>query len=152
MLYKRDRTHSCGNSNIDFRSLKDETNIKKFQPWNVKKNFGTMGYSDYHLKFKEYKDFMSPTKLLNTVHDKKQEFPNPKLYNTAVLYNINRVPVKVETFNSSDKIAELDESFVGKEKYIGDSMMIAEVTKSRRKLVSLNTSLISESEGTLSNA
>ena len=56
MLAKKTRTHSCGQSNIDFRSQNDEINVKRFQPWKVRPNFGTMGSSDFHLKFKEFNE------------------------------------------------------------------------------------------------
>jgi len=138
MLAKKSRTHSCGLSNIDFRSLNDESSLKKFQPWKIRKNFGTMGSSDFHLKIKELKDLMKPTEKLNTIYDKKHETPNPKFYSTALFYNLQRLPVKPETLHISDKIGELDESFKGKEKYTGDSMMIAQITKIRKKHTSMN--------------
>jgi len=71
MISKKARNHSCGQSNIDYRSLKDTENIKKFQPWKLRKDFGTMGCSDYHLNLKEYKELMLPTSKLNNLHDKK---------------------------------------------------------------------------------
>ncbi len=142
MQAKKTRTHSCGQTNVDFRTLKDDINIKKFQPWKAIPDFGTMGYSDYHLKFKEYKDLMNPTKRLNTIKDKRNEMPNPKFYSTACMYNSLKVPVKQKTFYNSEKLAELDESFKGKDKFIGDSMMIAQITKTRKK----NTFILSESD------
>ena len=138
MLARKTRTHSCGQSNIDFRTQRDEINVKRFQPWKLRPNFGTMGSSDFHLKIKEQKELMHPTAKFNTMFDKNQEVPNPKFYSTAVFYNMTRVPIKQETFTGSDKVAELDESFKGKDKFTGDSMMIAETTKMRKKGTLLN--------------
>ena len=140
MLAKKSRTHSCGFSNIDFRSQKDEPNIKIFQPWKIQKSFGTMGNSDYHLKFKEYKNLMNPTAKLNTLYEKKNEAPDPKIYSTCVLYSSQKLPIKPEALHVSDKVGELDETYKGKERFIGDSMMIAEITKVRKKDKSLSQS------------
>jgi len=132
MIAKKSRTHSCGQSNIDFRSLKDEENLKKFQPWKIKKDFGTMGYTDFHLPRQAYKELMRPTSKLNNLQNKNKETPNPKLYDTAVFYNTQKLNFRKDNLDCSDKIAELDESLKGKERFTGDSMMIAQIAKIRR--------------------
>ena len=43
MQVKKERTHQCGLSNIDFRRLNDAPNIKKFQDDMRCTNFGLMG-------------------------------------------------------------------------------------------------------------
>jgi len=146
MLAKKHRTHSCGQSNIDFRSQKDEKNVKLFKNWYLKKPFGTMGNAECHLKFNEYKQLMETTKNINSNHSKKHEIPDPRYYDTSQFYNLYKLPVKEKTFIEGDKLAELDESFKGKDKYVGDSMMISDLTKTRKNY-KLNSEVDKELKG-----
>ena len=65
MSLKRQRTHQCGFSNIDFRSKGEFENLKLFEPWKIPKDFGTMGKSNYHLPYSETKKILSVSKNLN---------------------------------------------------------------------------------------
>ena len=47
MSLRRPRSHRIGISNIDFRSKKDEENLRIFEPWQSPKDVGTMGYKNY---------------------------------------------------------------------------------------------------------
>ena len=56
MLIRRPRSHLIGLSNIDYRTKKDEENLKIFEPWQIPKDFGTMGYKNYRNSSKVKKE------------------------------------------------------------------------------------------------
>ena len=47
MSLRRPRSHIVGISNIDYRTKKDEENLKIFEPWQTPKDLGTMGNRNY---------------------------------------------------------------------------------------------------------
>ena len=133
MKIRRERSHRCGHTNIDFRTKNDLDNIKTFMPWKNKKEFGTMGNNFYQLPFNEKKKLMKVTENYNTLKNTHEDRPDPKYYKTAQFYASNNMPIKKKAMTCDEKLAELDESFKGKEKYTGESMMIADLTKQRKK-------------------
>lgn len=139
MHYKKERTHQYGSSNIDFRTKKDENYIRTYQPWLMGRQFGTMGLSDFHLTMNQKKDKFLSTKKIATNKDLNQEIPNPKLHKTANYYTKNNLFIYPKTFFENEKVAELDESFKGKEKFTGESMMISVNTKLKHKDKNLST-------------
>ena len=142
MKVRKERLHQYGQSNIDFRSKKDDEAIKIYQPWMHKRDFGTMGNQYFHLPVDEHKKNLRPLSKILTQKEIKAELPDPKYHKSAQFYDKNRIPIKQKTLNTNDRVAELDESFKGKEKYTGDSMLIAENTKLKNK--SLHRSINSE--------
>jgi hypothetical protein len=132
MQLRKERTHRCGYTNIDFRSKKDTEALKTYQPWVCAKSFGTMGYSDFKLTTNDHKKLLEPTNPINTHRVVRSELPDPKYHKTALYYSTNKIPIRKKTFYTDERVAQLDESFKGKDKYTGDSMMIAEVTKLRK--------------------
>jgi len=155
MNIRRDRSHRCGHSNIDFRTKNDTDSIKTFMPWRSKKEFGTMGNDLYKLPFNDHKKLLKVTENINSQKNILHEIPDPKYYKSAQFYSSNNIPIKDKTMFVSERVAQLDESFKGKEKYIGDSMMISDLTKNRKlqkeyeekvKLKKLNTISIVDHE------
>jgi hypothetical protein len=47
MNIRRDRTHNCGLTNMDFRTKGDFESLERYQPSLKFANFGTMGKSQY---------------------------------------------------------------------------------------------------------
>ena len=131
MSLKRQRTHQCGFSNIDFRSKGEFENLKLFEPWKIPKDFGTMGKSNYHLPYSETKKIFSVSKNLNKFKSLVQDSPDPKFYKTAMYYKKSRIKPNILHDFYNERIAQLDEIDIGKEKYIGDSMMIADIYRYR---------------------
>ena len=133
MKIRKERSHRCGHTNIDFRTKNDVDNIKTFMPWKSKKEFGTMGNNFYSLSFNEKKKLMKVTENLNTLRNTHESVPDPKYYKTAQFYQSNNMQIKKKAMTCDEKLANLDESFKGKEKFTGDSLMIADLTKQRKK-------------------
>ena len=133
MSLKRQRSHMCGFSNIDFRSKGEFENVKLYEPWKIPKDFGTMGKSNYHLSYTNAKKIFSVSKNLNKFKNIVQDSPDPKFYKTAMYYKKNRItPNTIQDFYN-ERIAQLDEIDIGKEKYIGDSMMISDIYRYRNQ-------------------
>ena len=131
MSLKRLRNHMCGFSNIDFRSKGEFDNLKLFEPWKIPKDFGTMGKSNYHLPYSESKRIFSVSKNLNKFKNIVQDSPDPKFYKTAMYYKKSKIKPNILQDFYNERIAQLDEIDKGKEKYIGDSMMIADIYRYR---------------------
>ena len=131
MSLKRLRNHMCGFSNIDFRSKGEFDNLKLFEPWKIPKDFGTMGKSNYHLPYSESKRIFSVSKKLNIFKNIVQDSPDPKFYKTAMYYKKSKIKPNILQDFYNERIAQLDEIDKGKEKYIGDSMMIADIYRYR---------------------
>jgi hypothetical protein len=132
MNIRRERSHRCGHTNIDFRTKNDLDSIKTFMPWKTKKDFGTMGNNFYTLPYDEKKKIMKATENLNSNKNIHDEIPDPKYYKTAQFYQTNNIQIKKKLLNNDERIAQLDESFKGKEKFTGESMMISDLTKQRK--------------------
>lgn len=133
MNIRRERSHRCGHTNIDFRTKNDQDAIRTFMPWKQKKEFGTMGNDFYKLNFTEKKKLMKVTENINTIKNINDEVPDPKYYKTAQFYQSNNMQVKRKAMTCDERLAQLDESFKGKEKYTGESMMISDLNKERKK-------------------
>ena len=133
MSLKVQRIHRCGYTNIDFRSKGDFESIKLYEPWKIPKEFGTMGKSFYYPSYSEAKKVFSVSKSLNKLKNIVQGSPDPKSYPGALYYKKNNIKPKIVQEFRVERVAELDESEIGKEKYIGDSMMIADINKYRKE-------------------
>ena len=135
MNIRKQRNHQSGHSNIDFRSKKDENSLKLFQPWKVMEAPGTMGYSGYKPNTIDVKNILEVSKKINTQRVVSTEIPDPKYHKTAEFYYKNRIPIKTKTIYTNERIAQLDESFKGKEVFTGDSMMISDINKYRKNKI-----------------
>ena len=133
MSLKLQRMHRCGYTNLDFRSKGDFHSVKLYEPWKIPKEFGTMGKSFYYPSFSEAKKIFSVSKSLNKLKDIVQGSPDPKSYPGALYYKKNNIKPNIVQEFRIERVAELDESAIGKEKYIGDSMMIADINKYRKE-------------------
>ena len=133
MSLKLQRIHRCGYTNLDFRSKGDFDSVKLYEPWKIPKEFGTMGKSFYYPSFSEAKKIFSVSKSLNKLKDIVQGSPDPKSYPGALYYKKNNIKPNIVQEFRIERVAELDESAIGKEKYIGDSMMIADINKYRKE-------------------
>ena len=133
MSLRLERVHQCGTSNIDFRSKKDFESLTLYQPWKIPKNFGTMGQSCYYPSYSEIKNTFSVSENINQIKDKVQGSPNPKGYKTAKFYKEQKISPQIKSNFISERLAQLDESYIGKDIFTGDSMMIADINKFRKE-------------------
>ena len=121
----------CGFSNIDFRSKGDFESLKLYEPWKIPKEFGTMGKSNYHMSYSDAKKIFSVSKNMNKYTCIIQDSPDPKFYQTAMYYKKNKIKPNIVQDFYNERAAQLDEKDIGKEKYTGDSMMIADIYRYR---------------------
>ena len=132
MSLRRVRSHKEGISNIDFRSNHDIKNMRIFEPWHSPKEFGTMGYRNYKNPRKIFKNLFKPSKEINTQKDIVNDYPDPKYYTSTRFYKRNNISINKKAFFNSDKLANLEESFKGKDIFNGDSMNVAEIMRIRK--------------------
>ena len=142
MIRKKERVHASGISNIDYRSLGSRHLLSQFQPWKKNIDYGTMGHSKVGLSVDKLKNFMNSYKNILTTKEINFQSPNPKLYSSAIFYLNNNIALKKRNLNQSDKIAELDESMKGKNKFTGDTLMISHNTKIKKSKISLPCKII----------
>jgi Ca2+-binding EF-hand superfamily protein len=132
MKQRKDRTHLYGHSNLDFRSKKDTENLKIYQPWKMRTEFGTMGYAGFKIAPDDTKKVIEVSEKLTNQQSVVSGVPDPKYFKTAQFYYDKKIPLKARTFYTNERVAQLDESFKGKEVFTGDSMMISDINKFRR--------------------
>ena len=133
MSLKRPRIHQCGFTNLDFRTKGDFESLKLYEPWQIPKEFGTMGKSFYYPSYSDAKKIFSVSKSLNKLKNIVHGSPDPKAYPGCLYYKKNNIKPNIIQEFRAERVAELDESEIGKDKYIGDSMMIADINKYRQK-------------------
>lgn len=133
MSLRRNRSHKTGISNIDFRTKRDEENLRIFEPWQTPKNFGTMGYKNYHNPIVTFKKLFSPSEGINTHKDIVNEYPDPRYYTTSQFYKANSMLPKTKSFYNTERVSNLEETFKGKEVFNGDGMSIADTFKQRKQ-------------------
>ncbi len=131
MSLKKPRVHRCGFTNLDFRTKGDFDSLKLYEPWKVLKDFGTMGKSFYYPSYSEAKRIFSVSKSINKLKDIVQGSPDPKAYPACLYYKKNNIKPNIVQEFRRERVAELDESEIGKDKYIGDSMMISDINRYR---------------------
>ena len=83
MNIRKERTHHCGLTNLDFRTKRDADNQQRFQPNLKNSDFGTMGKTGFKrvnsaLSFKE--------SLRVTAGLEESREPNPRTESTANFY------------------------------------------------------------------
>ena len=132
MSLRRPRSHIVGISNIDYRTKKDEENLKIFEPWQTPKDLGTMGNRNYKNPPKLNKILFSPTKRINTIKDLVNDYPDPRYYATARFYKENNIGLKIKSILNTDRPSHLEETYKGKDVFNGDSMGIAEIIRKRK--------------------
>ena len=132
MSLRRPRSHRIGISNIDFRSKRDEENLRIFEPWKAPKDVGTMGYKNYKNPMKIGRNLFSATKNINTHRDIVNDYPDPRFFTTAQFYKDNNIKINTKSFLNLDRISNLEETFKGKDVFNGDSMNIPEIIRKRK--------------------
>ena len=90
-----------------------------------------MGKSNYHISYSDAKKIFSVSKNLNKFRSIVHDSPDPKFYKTAMYYKKNKIKPNVVQDFYNERAAQLDEIDIGKDKYIGDSMMIADIYRYR---------------------
>ena len=118
-----------GISNIDFRTKKDKENLIIFEPWLLPKDVGTMGNKNYKMPQSAYQKIFGPSEKINTYRDLVNDYPDPRFHSTAQFYKANNISLNTKTFINSQRVANLEESFKGKEVFNGDSTNIAEILR-----------------------
>jgi len=132
MSLRRPRSHKVGISNIDFRSKKDTENLNIFDPWKIPKDFGTMGYKNYRNARPVFQGLFGPSEKINTYKDIVNDYPDPRFHTTAEFYKKNNILVNTKTFINTERVANLEETFKGKDVFIGDSSNVAEIMRIRK--------------------
>jgi len=125
MHRKRERIHETGASNIDFRSKKDSSSLNLFQPWKKSVQNLTKDNSHQSKPEQEMSNLMKIAKNVLSTREKNSQIISPKLLPSLKYYTINKIPLKKRAYFNSDKVAELDESYIGKPKYNGDSNILS---------------------------
>ena len=133
MSLRINRTHQCGFSNIDFRSKKDIDSLTLYQPWTIPKDFGTMGQSCYTPSYSELKKTFSVSENVNQLKNIVQCSPDPKSYKSVQFYKDKKINPNIKQKFITERVAQLDESYIGKDIFTGDSMMIADINKFRKE-------------------
>ena len=133
MSLRKERFHRTGMSNIDFRSKRDKDAIDFYQPWTTANQYGTMGNANCSRPFSDHKKVFGVTALINTQKYIASDIPDPRFYKSAKYYKANKLSMLKRNIFTSDRVGQLDETYKGKERYTGDSMMIADITKQRRR-------------------
>ena len=106
--------------------------MRIFEPWHSPKDFGSMGYRQYRIPKKIFKSLFDPSIEINTQKDIVNDYPDPRYHTTAQFYKKNNILINTRTFFNSEKVANLEESFKGKEIFNGDSTNVAEVMRLRK--------------------
>ena len=132
MSLRRPRSHRVGISNIDFRTKRDTENINIFEPWQAPKDLGTMGYKNYRNSPTVFNNLFGPSEKINTYKDLVNDYPDPRFHTTAEFYKKNKILVNTKTFINSERVANLEETFKGKDVFNGDSTNVAEIMRIRK--------------------
>ena len=132
MSLRRPRSHMVGISNIDFRTKKDKENLDIFEPWLSPKEVGTMGNRQYKRPQSIYQQIFGPSEKINTYKDLVNDYPNPKFHSTALFYKANNISLYTKSFINSQRVANLEETFKGKDVFNGDSTNVAEIIRLRK--------------------
>lgn len=144
MSLRRPRSHRIGISNIDFRSKRDEENLRIFEPWKAPKDVGTMGYKNYKNPMKIGRNLFSATKNINTHRDIVNDYPDPRFFTTAQFYKDNNIKINTKSFLNLDRISNLEETFKGKDVFNGDSMNIPEIIRKRKGKTSAENNILNK--------
>ena len=132
MSLRRNRSHNVGVSNIDYRTKHDEESLRIFEPWQAPKDFGSMGYHNYQNPPKIFRKLFSPTKKINTQKDIVNDYPDPRYFTTAKFYKANHIGINTKNIIDYQRVANLEETYKGKDVFIGDGMAIADIIKQRK--------------------
>lgn len=92
-----------------------------------------MGNGNYQPSYTESKRILSVSQKINKSKNILTTCPNPKEYGGAMFYKKNHISLNPTTNIQTERMAQLDESMVGKERYTGDSMMISDINKYRKE-------------------
>jgi len=92
MQVKKERTHQCGLTNIDFKRLRDSTSLQKFKDDMRSTDFGTMGRTKVPYEF-ERCGFGNRQSMQVHCGFKAPEPPNPRLGETQKLYQSSKKPL-----------------------------------------------------------
>ena len=131
MSLRFSRNHTNGHSNIDFRSKQDIKNLKIFEPWKIPRDFGTMGRYYFSPSYTEIKRLKSISKSPKNLLMLATGIPDPKEYSTTLYYSKNNIKPKIIHSLNNERLTQLDEYYKGKERFTGDSMMIADIAHAR---------------------
>ena len=133
MSLRKERNHMTGLSNIDFRSKLDKENADFYSPWFNSPNFGTMNTYNYKLSYTNHNKLFNPTSNINQQKYLNSEIQNPKVFKSAQWYKSHHIKPLTKSLFTNERIAQLDESYKGKDQFLGDSMMISDITKQRKE-------------------
>ena len=133
MSLRRPRSHRVGISNIDFRTKKDIENLNIFEPWQVPKDLGTMGYKNYRNSRTVFQNLFGPSEKINTYKDLVNDYPDPRYHTTAEFYKKNKILINTKTFINTERVANLEETFKGKDVFNGDSTNVGEIIRIRKR-------------------
>ena len=134
MSYRKERIHTTGHSNIDYRTKNDEPSLHFYQPWKpLYPPNTTMPSYPTHLSYTEHKKLFNFSSPINKQINIANDLPDPKTYQSAKFYQQHHIKLNTKALFTNERIANLDESYKGKDRFLGDSMMISDINKIRKE-------------------
>lgn len=163
MNIRRDRTHQCGLTNLDFRTKGDFESLDRYQPSLKMTNFGTMGKSQY--KRMVYTESVQEQAMI-TGGFKKQKKLDPKTETTADFYKGREKAQKNSVKIGKTKDNELEDEHWTDKVFTGDNPkltaflsmqarergnLLIEENKNKRKLQSVEKEDLVQSDFNVKN-
>ena len=111
MNIRRDRTHQCGLTNLDFRTKGEADMIEKYHPTLKYADFGTMGKSQFKRMTSAGVDFKEKLRLTGgwqTMSNKLN--PNPRNETTTEFYKMRNKKSKAPVQIGKKKETELEDN------------------------------------------
>ena len=108
MHVRKERSHQCGLSNIDFRRLNDKTSLARFDNDMRDTNFGLMGRSKIPYSYQSC-DFGNRQSLLVNSGFQIPEPPNPKLWNAELQYEATKKPFTLPSKVDNKRVTKLED-------------------------------------------
>ena len=95
MSLKKERVHTTGFSNIDFRTKNDSNSLLLFQPWKVAEHYGTINDYGYRLSVDEHKKILSDLGIITDNYDVRTKFEEIREFYDLVCQELNVTNIKV---------------------------------------------------------
>ena len=134
MSYRKERIHTTGHSNIDYRTKNYEPSLHFYQPWKpLYPPNTTMSSYPSHLSYTDHKKLFQFSSPINKQTNVANDLPDPKTYQSAKFYQQHHIKLNTKALFTNERIANLDESYKGKDRFLGDSMMISDINKIRKE-------------------
>ncbi len=121
MQIRRERTHNCGLSNVDFRRLNDKPKIRQFSEDTRETKVGTMGRTGLAYEF-EHCGFGRPDTLLVNGGFKIPEPPNPRAATASEYYRQHGKPLRKPASVQRRRTKQLEDGIWNEKKFTGEDV------------------------------